>query len=111
MKVNSKPFYVIVDDVNRKEFVKYDVMPYFIDCYRECKKSKPVSLEEFKSFIENNSRYMYWSRTEYEIVLKAWMSKTKDMKIDVHYQVMNNIDLIAQMLMDHVTKSKNGRSS
>lgn len=97
------PFYVIIDDVNKGKFVKYDVMQYLVACYKDTKKTnRPVSFDNFREFVENKSRYMYWSRCEYEIVLTAWASNTIEQKIDVHWQIMNNIDAVTHLLMKNV---------
>lgn len=108
MKRNQviKPFYVIVEDVNKNEFVKYDVMKYLVNEYNETKKNqRPITRAEFTEFVENKSRYMYWSRCEYEIILKPWIgNRTKERKIDVHWQIMNNIDNVVDILMYNVNK-------
>ena len=94
------PFKVIVDNVNTKKFEFYDVMPYFIRCYEDAKKGdRPKTYEEFKSFIERWSRYMYWSRCQYELVLKPWVGHKKEKKADVHWQLMHNLDLVTSILM------------
>lgn len=95
-----KKFNVIWFNPNKKEFEPYNVMPYFISKYKESK-TKPKTFEEFKEFIKNNSMYMYWSRCEYEIILKDWPSSKVEKKIDVHQQIMMNIDVIAKILMDN----------
>lgn len=94
-------FNVIVEDVNSKEFVSYDIMPYLIKCWKEAK-DKPQTFDEFKTFVKNRSRYQWWGRCEYEIVLKSWIGFSKEEKIDVHYQIMNNIDVVAKLLMGEV---------
>jgi hypothetical protein len=94
------PFNVIVDNVNTKKFEFYDVMPYFIRCYEETKKDKrPNTYEEFKEFVKGKSRYMYWGRCEWEIVLKPCISLDNEQKVDVHWQLMHNLDLITSILM------------
>lgn len=97
-KRNHIPFKVIVDNVNTKQFEFYDVMPYFIRCYEETK-DRPKTYEEFKSFIERWSIYMYWSRCQYELVLKPWVGHNKEKKVDVHWQLMHNLDLVTSILM------------
>lgn len=92
------PFKVVVDNVNTKQFEFYDVMPYFIRCYEETK-DMPKTYEEFKSFIERWSRYMYWSRCQYELVLKPWVGHDNEQKVDVHWQLMHNLDLVTSILM------------
>lgn len=97
------PFYVIIDDVNKQEFVKYDVMPYLNRCYDEAKKDKrPKTFDEFKEFVISKSRYMYWHRCEYEICLVGWVSKTGTAKVDVCWQIENNLDLVTKLLMFNV---------
>ena len=104
------PFYVIHYEVNSQKFEKYDVMPYLVRCYKESKKKKyidhPTTFEEFKKFVEDNSRYMYWSRCEYEVILSDWPCKLNQEKIDIHWQIMNNIDLVTRLLMENVGVQK-----
>ena len=99
-------FNVIVEDINRNEFVAYDVMPYLRNCYKELKKKeRPTDIAEMRKFVKSQSQYMWWSRSEYEIVLKSWVSSyTKEEKIDIYWQVLLNLDVIAQLLFDEVSK-------
>ena len=99
-----KSFYVIVYDINRKTFVPYDVIPYLEKCYYE-EINKPKTLEEFKDFVKNQSKYQWWSRCEYEIILESWPKTNVNKKWDVHRQVMMNIDIITSMLMDNVNEN------
>lgn len=104
MKKNLKSFYTIIYNINKKEFESYDVMPYLIEEYKKKKKKKkhPTSFEEFKEFIEGASMYMYWSRCQYELILASWPNEDKKEKIDIHNQIMMNIDRITEILMDNV---------
>lgn len=104
MKKNHKPFYTIIYDINKKSFEPYDVMPYLINEYKVKKKKKkhPNTFDEFKKFIEGASMYMYWSRCEYELILTSWPNEDKQKKIDIHNQIMMNIDVITNLLMDNV---------
>lgn len=108
MKKNFIPFYVIVDNINKEDFEKYDVMQYFINCYKDSKKQKrePKNFEEFKKFVEDNSKYMFWCRCEYELVLKPWVGHKNEKKIDVHWQIMNNLDIVTEILIKNVVNSK-----
>ena len=97
---NHIPFKVIVDNVNTKKFEFYDVMPYFIRCYEDTKKvNRPKTYEEFKSFIERWSMYMYWGRCQYELVLKPLVGHDNEQKADVHWQLMHNLELVTSILM------------
>lgn len=104
MKYKDKPFYVIVYNLNSKFFEKYNVMDYFIDCYKDAKKknAEPKTKGEFVEFVKSKSMYMYWGRCEYEIMLFDWPSEKCHEKIDVHLQIMNNIDLVVEVLMYNV---------
>lgn len=104
MKTKIYPFNCIVEDINSTEFVSYDVMPYFVRCYRDEKK-KPETVEDFKAFVKQKGKYMYWSRCEYEIVLRPWGTRrTPDKKIDVWYQIEQNLDTVVMLLMKSVGK-------
>lgn len=100
-----KPFNVIIYDPNRNVFEPYDVMPYFIEEYEEAK-DKPKTHNEFMDFVEKVSHYRFWSRCEYEIILVDWPCKQKEDKWDIHDQVMMNLDTIADLLMENVSKKK-----
>lgn len=109
MKKNPTPFNVIVHDYNCKGAKAYDIMPYLIECYKETKKSKkawkktPETFEEFKKFVIDESRYMYWARCEWEIIIQDWPCRKVEDKIDVFWQIMNNIDIVTRVLMENVT--------
>lgn len=106
MKKKYIPFNVINFDFNSKEFESYDVMPYLIGCYKNVKRKKecPKTFEDFKKFVESKSMYMYWSRCEYEIILVDWPCGHNQHKIDIHYQIMMNIDIVTDILMKNVIK-------
>ena len=99
-----REFNVIVYDFNHKTFIPYDVMPYLIECYNKAS-NKPKTFEEFKKFIERESKYQWWSRCEYEIILESWPNTNVNKKWDVHRQVMMNIDIITSILMDSVNEN------
>lgn len=94
-----KKFNVIVENINRRAFTSYDVIPYLVKQYHKSK-NKPKTLDEFKKFILGESMYQWWSRCEYEIVLETWPTSDVNKKIDVHWQVQMNIDIISEIVMD-----------
>lgn len=95
---------VILWDINKREFISYDIFPYLRQAYRESEKreERPKTFDEFKEFIRKESMYMWWSRCQYEILISDWPSQTKIKKIDVHYQVMMNIDIITKLFMEEI---------
>lgn len=118
-----RKFNVIVYNINSEEFEPYDIIPHLVSQYQE-KTDKPKTFDEFKEFIKKESIYQWWARCEYEIVLgpwpytlspserakeennvEAWKEHWKKhlnecKKIDVHYQVMMNIDVITSLVME-----------
>lgn len=144
IKRKPTPFNVIVHGFNCKGVRAHDIMPYLINCYKDTKKSKrackttPVTFEEFKQFVIDESRYMYWARCEWESLIGHWPFGSKKMtedlvkymrehlhanfdlddwknkidicniitsdmeKIDVYWQIMNNIDVVTKLLMENV---------
>ena len=91
-------FNVINYNFNKQKFGAYNVMPYFIRCYEEEKK-KPKTFEEFKQFIKKESRYQFWGRCEYEIILVDWPCQKIEEKWDVYDQIMMNLDIITDIVM------------
>ncbi len=94
-------FNVIIEDINTRKFIPYDVIPYLVDQYKKAK-DKPSTFLEFKEFIRKESMYQWWSRCEYEIVLQSWPTGKNEEKIDVYWQVMMNINIITDILMKEV---------
>lgn len=100
-KMQLNNFYVINYNINKREFVKYDIIPYLLNRYEELK-DKPKDFEEFKSHILKWSRYHWWARCEYEILLVDWPCKQITEKWDIHKQVEMNIDVITNIFMNIV---------
>ena len=101
-----RPFNVIIYDPARRIFEAYDVMPYFVRVYKKLKKNKPQTFEEFKEFVTKEGMYMYWSRCQYEIILRDWPCQQKAKKIDVWWQIKMNIDTLVNLLIENISKKK-----
>ena len=97
-------FNVINYDCNRKKFIAYDVIPYLVRAYKEYKENKykkaPETFEEFKKFVKDESMYQFWSRCEYEIILKDWPNQQHEEKWDVFQQIMINLDILTKIVMN-----------
>lgn len=107
-------FNVMLMDFTNKKIIPYDVLPYFRSVWKDKKwdafdKSKVKTKTDLKEWIKDASRYMYWARCEYEFVIGPWPYKEieKELKkIDVHEQLMFNIDLITDILYKEFFKDK-----
>ena len=101
MKRNIKPYKVISWNFNHDDIEYYDIMPFLIDSYKKIKKNKPKTFDEIKEFIINESRYRFWSRCEYEVIITGWPKQKREVKIDIFNQIMENIDVITTHFMPH----------
>ena len=136
-----KTFNVINYDFNHNKFVAYNVIPYLVKEYHErVERHKkypeavywkvPTTFDEFKKFVDDESKYQFWSRCEYEIVLSPWpyalspsegydKSKENDLdawkqhwkkhldscdKWDVYDQIVMNLDVITKLVMESVNE-------
>lgn len=94
-------FNVLVHDFNQNKFVPYNVIPYLVNCYKEAKK-KPKTFKEFRKFIDKESKYQFWSRCQYEVILMDWPCQKLQEKIDVYEQIKMNLDVVTKILMEAV---------
>lgn len=109
MKKLLTPFNVLVWDFNRDALFRYDVMPYLLSQWEEMMKHrrrkdfhKPSTFDEVKEWILKESRYQFWSRCQYEIVVTGFPPGKNDTKIDVFAQIEMNIDIITRLFMESV---------
>ena len=93
-----KKFYVLTWNFNSDRLVHYDVLPYF---RRNC--AKCDNYKSFKGEVERTSRYKFWARCEYEMICSGWPVQKNEYKLDVHEQVMMNIDIITDILWEEIT--------
>lgn len=97
------PFYCINQGFNRHQFEPYDVMPYFLNEWKETKKAKrPTKLSELKEWLRNCAQYMYWSRCEYEVILAGWPNTNDHKKIDIYDQIIMNFPLVVEVFCKNI---------
>lgn len=96
-KRNPIPFNVVMFNHNKREVEAYNIMPYLMDCYANTKKKKrlktPVTFEEFKQFVKDESRYMYWSRCEWEVLVAHWPFGSKRMTDELKAFLKKDVNL------------------
>ena len=95
--MNKKEFNVLKWNFNTDNIEHYDILPYLRECISKSK-IEIKNIDEFKKFIEKESRYMWDGRCEWEMICHGWPVRKNDYKLDVHEQVMMNIDIIAEIL-------------
>lgn len=113
MDLETNTFNVFVWDFNSDMIEPYDVLPHFREEYRNLAKKPnsnwrkcPKTFEEFKEFVKEESIYKFWGRCEYEMIVHGWPVKKNTHKIDVHEQIMANIDVISRILWDEINNKK-----
>jgi hypothetical protein len=45
---------------------------------------------------------MYWSRCEWEIIISDWPNQQVQKKVDVHQQIMMNIEVITDLFIENI---------
>ena len=101
----TKQFNVIIHDFNSGNFTSYDVIPYLISEYKKLRnKDKPNNLNGFVKFIDAASFRQWFSRCEYEFILKPWVGNGGEIKVDIYWQIKININIVAEILMDETKK-------
>lgn len=113
MERSHIPYNCLWQDFNSRKFEGYDVMPYFIREWESIKKNakpysednyrgRPQTKDELKDWLLHKSRYMYWSRCEYEIIVAGWPNTDNQAKIDIHDQVEMNIDVVLDIFIKNI---------
>lgn len=102
---NSGKFNVIIFDSNSKKFKSFDVIPCLIQEFLEEKIHTFKTFNDYKDFVIKTSRYKFWAKCEYEIILSDWPKNSTELKIDVYNQIMLNINVITKIFIEEVFKS------
>jgi hypothetical protein len=97
--MEAKKFNVIDYYRGSKKFVSYDVIPFFVEKYKQIRRCRPITSDDFKEFILTESFRQFNGRYEYEFeIVKSQTCCT----IDIDWQIRNNLDLIAEIVMEQV---------
>lgn len=89
--MSKKEWNVYYYDINRKEIKTYNIMNHLEPFIKDLKKKK-LSKEEFEKELNSELMYHYWSKAEWEILIRAWVggSGKEEIKIDVYSQIKMN---------------------
>jgi len=86
----------------------YDIMPYLMREYRNDKRDKP-DLDDFSktaTWVKHKMQYMYWSRTQYEIILVNWPNQTISEKWDIYKQFLMNYPIVTRIFIENIKQNK-----
>lgn len=97
---------VYYHDINRDKMEVFNIFDHSSFC-NDIKKylKEYTDKEKFEERLKRSLSYYFWCKAEWEIVISPWVGgrNTKEVKIDVYDQVMNNWDVF----VDCVWKEKN----
>lgn len=99
--MKEKEFNVLIWNFNTDNIEHYNILPYLRKCVLKDGK-KITDIDELRKFIIKESRYMWGGRCEWEMICHCWPVRKNDYKIDVHEQVMMNIDIITEILWNEI---------
>lgn len=107
---------VITWDFSTDRVEHYDIMPYLYRRLEEKRKKrqivlKDLTLEKLKEFIDDESKYQFWARCQYEVILSSWPPREngRKHKMDVYEQIHMNLDNIAKLMYDDLQKRNSAR--
>ena len=63
---------------------------------KKCRK-KDMSKEEFNDVLKRECMYWYWCKCEWEVVIKEWVGKEVEKKIDVFQQLEINWNVFSEI--------------
>ena len=97
--METKKFNVVDYNANEHKFVSYDIIPFFVEKYNGIKRGRPITFDDFNEMILSDSFRQFQSRYEFEFeIVKSQTCCT----IDIDWQIRNNLDLIAEIVMEQV---------
>ena len=105
MNIKDLKWYVYYHSINAQAIKTYNIFNHcgFVkDIEKYFKKYK--NKDEFAEKLKSSLMYYFWSKAEWEVLISPWCGgrNTKEIKIDVYDQVMNNWDVF----VDYVWNSK-----
>lgn len=85
-------WYVILYDVNKRDFIKYNVfnnshLHRDIDLIMG---KKELTWMDISDWVKSSANYAFHSKGEYEMVLNSWPDFGVDKKVDVYWQLSIN---------------------
>lgn len=96
---------VFYHDINKQTITTLNIFNHWKfneDVQKNLKKIQDK--DEFAKALKSNLMYYFWCKSEYEIIISPWCGgrDTKDIKVDIYTQVMNNWDVF----LDYVWGNK-----
>ena len=104
--MNKLEYNVINHSSNNSCFYSYNVFNnFYLSEFLDKYKNKPVkdrNIEDFSKELDHICMYAFWSKCEYEIVLKNWTGEDIEQKIDAYWQLKNNWNVFLNVAWEYV---------
>ena len=95
---------VYVHNINQDTIEVYNIFQHhgFCKCLYKAKvkylKKTDFRFEDFMEEVKKELMYYFWSKCEWEVVIKAWVGGKAERQTDVYCQVMINWELFKEYL-------------
>lgn len=102
-------WYIYYYDFNKRQITTYDIFQHdnFRTDIEKLLDNNDITYDDFKEKLERRLLVYYWSKTEWETVLKPWVGDDSvELKIDVYDQVMLNWDKFVDYVWNYKEKTK-----
>lgn len=91
-------FNVLVHNTNkgsieRVNFFELPVWDRIKHELRKAKRRKGFNIEKAEYILNGECMYHFWAKAEWEVVVKEWIGKPAELKIDVYFQLKANWEL------------------
>ena len=96
---------VFMHDTNKRQIIVYNIFSH-CNFSKEVTKlmkefiSEDMSDDLFKIKLKDLLMYFFWSKCEYEVIIKEFVGNHAEIKVDVFEQVMINFDKFANYLIE-----------
>jgi hypothetical protein len=99
-------WYVLNYDFNGKKIELFNIFDSANFLYGITQALKKDNYKDFKEEINNWLMYSFWSKAEYEIVCgDLFVEQPEHLeKIDIYYQVKENVDILAKYILSKYNK-------
>jgi hypothetical protein len=99
-------WYVLNRDFNENKIELFNIFQSNNFLYGIVKALEKTNYEDFRNEINSWLMYSFWYKSEYEIVCGGLFFKTVDdlEKIDIYYQVKQNVDILARYIITEYNK-------
>lgn len=100
--MSNPEFYVYYHNFNEDKIETFDVIPQIKPFILKNKKYY-WDKEQFQKELNAEIMSRYWCKSEWEVIVSAWVGGNAECKIDVYHQIKNNWTLFWRMCWEIYT--------